>query len=70
MIYTNGPKTSSYHRELKQFAFPRKRGNAGIRYPSRDAFASGLQARSCSRKIDLTSLYPIPIYCEGPLLPS
>ena len=22
MIYTNGPKTASYHKELKQFAFP------------------------------------------------
>ena len=58
MIYTNGPKTASYHKELKQFAFPPKRKR-------RHSISITKRLRaSC-----LTSLYPIPIYCEGTLLP-
>jgi len=47
MIYTNGPKTASYHKRMNNFVSPLR--DTGIR---------------C-----LTSLYPIPIYCEGPSLP-
>jgi hypothetical protein len=73
MIYTKGPKTPSFT-ENRTFAPPS--GDAGIRCLRRARFAAlrqlhtrGVKYRSAGADLNLTSLYPIPSYCEGTLLP-
>jgi hypothetical protein len=57
MIYTKGPKTSSFteNRTIRNLV-------GGYRH--------SMPIRTHWRESGLTSLYPIPIYCEGTLQPS